>query len=233
LTRRGLSLCVLGLAAGCIFPHPAPPPPRAECPGRLAHAVQPGENLYRIALRYGLRPEAVARANGLDDPGKLHAGQVLCIPPSVPERVETARAPDRPHLDWPIRGVFYGRFGKRGGEVHDGIDLAAPAGTPVQAAGPGKVLFAGEQRGYGLLVILEHAPGLVTLYAHNRDLRVTEGQEVRARQVVATVGESGHSSGPHLHFEVRVDGVPVDPLPYLGPPPPASGAGVPTKAGPA
>lgn len=122
-------------------------------------------------------------------------------------------------LEWPLRGVFYGRFGRRGGEVHDGIDLAAPAGTPVKTAAAGRVLFAGEQRGYGLLVIVEHGPGLVTLYAHNRDVRVREGQAVRDRQVVATVGESGKTSGPHLHFEVRVNGVPVDPLRFLGSPP--------------
>ena len=124
-------------------------------------------------------------------------------------------------LEWPLRGVVYGRFGKRGGEPHDGIDLAAPAGTPVRTAGAGRVLYAGEQRGYGLLVIVEHAPGKVTLYAHNRDLRVREGQEVRDHQVIATVGESGRTTGPHLHFEVRINGIAVDPLAHLGPAPPA------------
>lgn len=119
-------------------------------------------------------------------------------------------------LQWPLRGVLYARFGKKGKEPHDGIDLAAPEGTPVATAAEGTVLYAGEQRGYGLIAIVEHENGLVTLYAHNRDLRVKTGQRVRAGQVVATVGESGRTSGPHLHFEVRKDGVPVDPLPYLG-----------------
>jgi murein DD-endopeptidase MepM/ murein hydrolase activator NlpD len=120
-------------------------------------------------------------------------------------------------LDWPLRGVLYGRFGKKGKEPHDGIDLAAPSGTPVKTAQEGKVLYAGEQQGYGLIVIVQHPNGLITLYAHNRDLRVTTGQMVRRSQVIATVGESGRTSGPHLHFEVRVDGKPVDPLDYLGP----------------
>lgn len=120
-------------------------------------------------------------------------------------------------LDWPLRGVLYGRFGKKGKEPHDGIDLAAPSGTPVKTAQEGNVLYAGEQQGYGLIVIVQHPSGLITLYAHNRDLRVKTGQTVRRSQVIATVGESGRTSGPHLHFEVRVDGKPVDPLDYLGP----------------
>lgn len=124
-------------------------------------------------------------------------------------------------LSWPLRGVLYARFGKKGKELHDGIDLAAPAGLPVKSAAAGTVLFAGEQKGYGLIVIVEHDHGLITLYAHNRDLRVKTGQKVREGQVVATVGDSGRTSGPHLHFEVRKDGVPVDPLDFLGAVPPA------------
>ena len=122
-------------------------------------------------------------------------------------------------LQWPLRGVLYARFGKKGREPHDGIDLAAPAGTPVRTAGEGMVLFAGPQSGYGLIVVVGHEKGLVTVYAHSRDLRVRTGQNVRPGQVIATVGESGKTSGPHLHFEVRVEGEPVDPLRFLGPVP--------------
>ncbi len=125
-------------------------------------------------------------------------------------------------LAWPLRGVLYAKFGRKGNDPHDGIDLSAPAGAPVKAAAPGSVLYAGEQKGYGLIVIVEHANALITLYAHNRDLRVKTGQKVRDGQVVATVGDSGRTSGPHLHFEVRKDGQPVDPLDYLGPVPPAT-----------
>lgn len=141
----------------------------------------------------------------------------------VPRPSASQRAPARPvpetkgTLDWPLRGVLYARFGKKGREPHDGIDLAVPVGTPVKTAQEGDVLYAGEQRGYGLIVIIQHSDRLITLYAHNRDLRVRTGQKVRRGQVVATVGESGKTSGPQLHFEVRVDGKPVDPLDYLGP----------------
>lgn len=156
-----------------------------------------------VAGRGGLppRPSSTARSGGAQR-GK---GTARPVPAT------------RGLLDWPLRGVLYGRFGKKGKEPHDGIDLAAPAGTPVKTAQEGKVLYAGEQQGYGLIVIVEHSNGLITLYAHNRDLRVRTGQAVRRSQVIATVGESGRTSGPHLHFEVRVDGKPVDPLDYLGP----------------
>lgn len=142
--------------------------------------------------------------------------------PSSGSEAKPADKPTRGTLDWPLRGVLYGRFGKKGREPHDGIDLAAPAGTPIKTAQEGTVLYAGEQRGYGLIVIIEHSPRLITLYAHNRDLRVRTGQQVRRGQVIATVGESGKTSGPQLHFEVRVDGKPMDPLDYLGPLPPPS-----------
>ena len=128
-------------------------------------------------------------------------------------------------LDWPLRGVLYGRYGRKGSERHDGIDLAAPSGTPVKTARAGTVLYAGEQKGYGKIAIIDHGGGLVTLYAHNRDVRVKTGQKVRDGQVVATVGSSGRTSGPHLHFEVRKDGLPVDPLKYLGAPPGKSAHG--------
>ncbi len=155
-------------------------------------------------------------------PGRIESSVLGAIPSST----QGSRQPAVAHrssaqLQWPLRGVLYARFGRKGKSPHDGIDLAAPAGTPVRTAGEGAVLFAGPQQGYGLLVIIEHSHGLVTVYAHNRDLRVKTGQTVRDGQVIATVGESGKTSGPHLHFEVRQDGAPVDPLEFLGPPPSA------------
>ena len=213
----------------------------------VRHKVAPGETMYRIAKNYGITVEELSAANGISDPRTLALGQELLIPgfdtptpgnkPSTsgasprPPVVVTApgRAAPRPRpvpetkgtLDWPLRGVLYARFGKKGREPHDGIDLAVPAGTPVKTGQEGEVLYAGEQRGYGLIVIIRHSERLITLYAHNRDLRVRTGQKVRRGQVIATVGESGKTSGPQLHFEVRVDGKPVDPLDYLGPLPSA------------
>ena len=183
------------------------------------------ESLARAAAAAGRQPGA-ARDPGQASPRTGEPAPTAKPPPPPP--VSKVRVSDPKRLGplaWPVRGVLYARYGRKGGEPHDGIDLAAPAGTPVRTAAPGTVLYAGEQAGYGFIVLVEHAGGLMTLYAHNRDLRVREGQEVREGQVVATVGETGKTSGPHLHFEVRKGGLPVDPLLYLGPVPPAGSGG--------
>lgn len=188
--------------------------PGFEKPVRVATESSPAPEPTRERPVPGSKPPA----SGTSAPAR---SPVVVTAPS--RQTPRPAAPSRPvpetkgMLDWPLRGVLYARFGKKGREPHDGIDLAAPAGTPVKTAQEGSVLYAGEQRGYGLIVIIQHSEHLITLYAHNRDLRVRTGQKVRRGQVIATVGESGKTSGPQLHFEVRVGGKPVDPLDYLGP----------------
>src|SRR5262249_11129938 len=141
-------------------------------------------------------------------PPRLEASLVgPCPAPSSSRSTPPPRPAAHPAApEWPPRGVLYARFGRKGKTPHDGIDLSAPAGTPVKTAGEGTVLFAGPQQGYGLLVIVEHAHGLVSVYAHNRDLRVRTGQAIREGQDIATVSESGRTSGPHLHAAVSYTG---------------------------
>jgi murein DD-endopeptidase MepM/ murein hydrolase activator NlpD len=130
-------------------------------------------------------------------------------PPSRRSRAERGR------LRWPVKGLLYSRFGMRQGQRHDGIDVAAPEGAPVTAAADGTVVYAGQQSGYGHVVILRHPGGLLTLYAHNAKVLVAEGSRVRAGEAIARVGQSGSTTGPHLHFEVREGTRPRDPLLYL------------------
>jgi lipoprotein NlpD len=118
-------------------------------------------------------------------------------------------------LAWPLQGVLYGRYGVRSGRRHDGIDLAAPEGSAIGAAAAGTVIYAGEQSGYGSIVILRHVDGLVTLYAHCSEILVGEGREVRRGEPIARVGQTGRTSGPHLHFEVREGTRPRNPLLFL------------------
>jgi hypothetical protein len=106
-------------------------------------------------------------------------------------------------------------FGPRGETHHDGIDIAAPIGTPVRAARGGRVLYSDELRGYGNLLIIEHGDGYATVYAHNRANLVKTGAAVRQGEVVAEVGETGDSSQPNLHFEVRQQNVARNPVYYL------------------
>lgn len=106
-------------------------------------------------------------------------------------------------------------FGHRWGRLHAGLDLAAGIGAPVRAVTTATVLSAATGGGYGKVVRLQHADRTVTVYAHLSEISVTVGQQVPAGHVVGLEGNSGHSTGPHLHFEVRVDGVPVDPAAWL------------------
>jgi murein DD-endopeptidase MepM/ murein hydrolase activator NlpD len=135
--------------------------------------------------------------------------------PSTPTPSSTARAGGRLALRWPVKGVLYSRFGMRQGQRHDGIDVAAPEGSPVAAAADGQVVYAGAQPGYGQVVILRHQGGLLTLYAHMSKVLVADGSRVKGGDAIARVGQSGRTTGPHLHFEVREGTRPRDPLLYL------------------
>jgi murein DD-endopeptidase MepM/ murein hydrolase activator NlpD len=118
-------------------------------------------------------------------------------------------------LIWPVNGPVTSGFGMRWGRMHTGIDIAVPAGTPVHASASGTVVYAGWMSGYGYLVAIDHGNGLATAYAHNSSLLVAVGQHVAQGDTISLSGSTGHSTGPHVHFEVRVNGVPVDPLLYL------------------
>ncbi|MDP4151834.1 MAG: peptidoglycan DD-metalloendopeptidase family protein [Bacillota bacterium] len=119
-------------------------------------------------------------------------------------------------LRYPVGGYVSSRFGvSRGASFHTGLDLACSRGTPIAAADGGTVVFAGRSGGYGLLVKISHGNGYETYYAHCSVLLVQEGQKVAKGEIIAKVGTTGNSTGPHLHFEVRVNGQPQNPLNYL------------------
>jgi murein DD-endopeptidase MepM/ murein hydrolase activator NlpD len=201
----------------------------------VVHVVRRGETLYRIAKAYGMKASDLMETNGISDPRTVAVGTELFlpgvsrtveVPPApAPERAHAGGAPApaapapaaaaKPVLGWPLRGVLYGRFGVRGGARHDGIDLAAPEGTPVLAAAEGTAIYVGEQTGFGKVVILRHDGGLVTVYAHNSAVLVREGARVARGQPIARVGQTGRTSGPHLHFEVREGTRPRNPLLYV------------------
>jgi murein DD-endopeptidase MepM/ murein hydrolase activator NlpD len=126
---------------------------------------------------------------------------------------------------WPVQGRLMGGFGERQdpfsgeGAYHTGVDISAPIGTPVQSSADGRVQFAGNYYGYGRLIIINHGNNYQTYYAHLSNIAVTEGQEVTRGEHIGNVGMSGRSTGPHLHYEVRIGNSPVNPYRFLNRPP--------------
>jgi murein DD-endopeptidase MepM/ murein hydrolase activator NlpD len=118
-------------------------------------------------------------------------------------------------LIWPVNGPIVSPFGMRWGRLHAGVDIAVPSGTPVRAAASGTVAIAGWVSGYGNYICIQHGGALSTCYGHNSSLGVSTGQQVGQGQVIASSGCTGHCLGPHVHFETRINGAPVDPMGYL------------------
>lgn len=141
--------------------------------------------------------------------------------PAVAGSAASAEAGSSTGAHRPVVGRVSSEFGMRTHPVtgvrksHTGIDFAAPTGTPIEAAAAGTVTFAGVRGGYGNLVIVDHGDGTETRYAHQHRIDVGVGQQVQRGQQLGTVGSTGMSTGPHLHFEVRRDGTPIDPRPWL------------------
>lgn len=125
----------------------------------------------------------------------------------------------RGKFGWPVGGVVTSGFGQRclgsSCRMHTGIDISAPVGTPVGASAAGTVIAAGYQGAYGNTVVIDHGDGFSTLYAHLDSVSVSSGQRVGRGTIVGTVGTTGNSTGPHLHFEIRYNGAPQDPMAYL------------------
>ena len=130
-------------------------------------------------------------------------------------RTGTDTTPSAAGLIWPVSGPVTSPFGMRWGRTHEGIDIGVPEGTPIHAAASGSVIYAGWEEGYGNLVVLDNGGNLATAYAHQSRIAVSIGQPVAQGDVIGYSGCTGHCLGPHLHFEVRINGSPVDPLGYL------------------
>jgi murein DD-endopeptidase MepM/ murein hydrolase activator NlpD len=116
---------------------------------------------------------------------------------------------------WPVNGPVVSPFGMRWGRLHAGIDIGVPSGTAIRASKSGTVAIAGWMGGYGNYTCINHGGGIATCYAHQSSIGVSVGQSVKQGQVIGSVGCTGHCFGPHLHFEVRINGTPVNPLGYL------------------
>jgi lipoprotein NlpD len=233
------ALAALALS-GC--PGPGPDPAGSKQHVELSgiwHELQQGDRLDKLARRYDIPLQDIEEINGLERWEKLEPGRKIFIPgaargageggkgsgkaraagkgSSPPATMQAAAPRPAGSFVFPVpSGKVTSRFGVRSKRRHEGIDIAAPAGTAVLAAAGGKVIYAGSGvRGYGNLILIRHQGGIVTVYAHNRRNLVKEGEEVGQGQVIAEVGHTGRASGDHLHFEVRRGDTPVDPSGFV------------------
>ncbi len=186
-----------------------------------------------VSAAYGInQPASTAQENGIP----LHADAAPDLRESIEQYnfLQSAsfsgiyhhyayrwQAHNEPSL-WPVVGILRSSFGGRSdpfsgeGAFHTGVDLQTPSGTPVRVSGDGVVVSAGWGGSYGKLVVVDHGNRLDTYYAHLSQLMVIPGEEVRRGEVIALSGSSGHATGPHLHYEVRLNGTAVNPYRYLG-----------------
>ncbi len=181
-------------------------------PTSTAHTVRSGESLWSIATKYRTSVSALATANGLSSRGVIYPGQQLVVPGSgtVASRGSLSNS-----LVWPVSGTITSGYGPRWGKFHYAIDIAAPKGRPIKAATAGVIEYSGWKTSYGYCVVIDHGRGVKTVYGHASKLYVRKGDRVAAGQTIAAVGSTGFSTGPHVHFEVVVNGRNVNPLAYL------------------
>ncbi|MFC2095197.1 LysM peptidoglycan-binding domain-containing M23 family metallopeptidase [Candidatus Bipolaricaulota bacterium] len=190
----------------------------------IVHIIQPGQTLTDIARSYAIPVETLTEANDLRDGSIIFAGDRILIPGATTSfwsNVVVLSHGVSSLFIWPLEGEVVSPFGWRVHPVlgdrhnHEGIDIDVPEGTAVRASAGGEVFFYGEQPGYGNVLIIEHPNGFYSLYGHLADSFVFEGQYVDMGQAVAQSGNTGISSGPHLHFEIRNREYPIDPERYL------------------
>lgn len=187
------------------------------------HTVAQDETLSAIAKRYQVDLQHLAEVNDLKPPYTIRAQDRLFIPGARTEENSLPRAtgegPQVKRFDgvlaWPVRGPIISQFGVRQGVQHNGITIAAPAGSTVRSAADGRVGHVGNIPGYGDVVLIEHPNRLVTVYAHLHQITVQTGKQVKQGEGIGTVGTSGRADAPCLYFEVRSRSQPRNPLFFL------------------
>ena len=205
----------------------------------LSVKIARGQTLAALAKKYDVTESAIRMANRLDAKAVVKTGTEIFIPGASQavvayrrdagsgglsgKAVEIAHAPSgfSGRFTWPVSGKISSPFGWRRHPIaklrkfHTGIDIIAPRHTPIKAAQSGQVIFSGWMSGYGRTIVIRHSGSYTTLYAHAQTLNVRKGQNVAKGQKIASVGTSGRSTGPHLHFEVRINDKPSNPIRYL------------------
>ncbi|MFH0839448.1 MAG: LysM peptidoglycan-binding domain-containing M23 family metallopeptidase [Candidatus Omnitrophota bacterium] len=208
---------------GCASVRPRLERPSARYPKGVYYEVKRGDTLWKISKLYDVSVNDIVRANRLPDATKISSGQKLFIPRSGGDSEELKYTRTSPGVwgetkfAWPVSGKVISCFGaKKGLITNKGIDIKASEGTGVIAADDGLVSFVDENmKGLGKTVIIDHGNGFSTVYAHNSEILVKAGDEVKKSTVIAKVGKTGRASEPYLHFQIRKGHEPQNPFNYL------------------
>ena len=247
--RKGISARTIIDANRLQPPYKLRPGQRLKIPPPRRYRVVRGDTLFGISRRFRVGAFELARLNRLAPPYNIYRDQLLSLPGatavadpnttagrkprakpkhgakpiSLPPVAVRTKAP-RGRFIWPVSGRIVSGYGPKGEGLHnDGINIAAPRGSPVRAAGAGIVAYAGnELRGFGNLLLIRHAGGWVTAYAHNQELLVKRGDKVRQGQAIARIGSTGRVIEPQLHFEIRRGRRAIDPARQLAAAPASS-----------
>jgi LysM repeat protein len=196
----------------------------------VTHTIKRGDTLNAIASRYKSKAEDILEVNKLADASELKIGAKVVVPDGIPppsarpilsrsgladlRSIFKPATPIAGKLNWPTTRQRITQYFR--GWRHTGLDIGAPIGQPIYASNDGIVITSGwNSKGYGLYVIIDHGNGFHTLYAHNSQNLVKKGVRVKKGDIIAAVGSTGRSTGPHVHYEVRVNGTRVNPLDYL------------------
>ncbi len=192
--------------------------------------IEAGDTLWNIAIEHNIDVSTLIAYNNIDNPKLIHIGDIIELPETenIEQPVETALSSRASSaitsastntnisFSWPLVGTITSRFGQRSSGSHHGIDIAADSGTQFIAAAAGLVSFAGWHSDiYGNAIIIDHNDITQTLYGHASKILVSEGETVTAGQIIGEVGATGNATGPHLHFEIRINDEAVDPQEYL------------------
>lgn len=186
------------------------------------HTIAKGETMWDISQKYETNVARIINANPGKSPNQLKIGDKLNIPDSTNSRPVLAyNAPSRSSSSmasqfiWPIVGAITSKYGWRSTGFHHGLDIAGDLGDSIKASAAGTVIFADYKPVYGKTIIIEHSNGHETLYAHMQSIKVNPGTKVAKGQVIGSIGVTGRTTGPHLHFEVKKGSENIDPLEYL------------------
>ncbi|QVM83432.1 LysM peptidoglycan-binding domain-containing M23 family metallopeptidase [Novosphingobium decolorationis] len=224
--RTGVARVLIAEANGLEPPYVLKVGQRLAIPRTRRHTVAKGDSGFSIALEYGVPWDAIAVASGIEPDASVRPGQELVIPSLVATRATPAAAtattapkPAAPapstRFLWPVKGPINRGF-KLGSDYHDGLDIKAARGTMVRAAAAGTVRFAGlEKEQFGNLVVIDHGGDWFTAYAFLSRITVKNGTNVAKGERIGLVGDTGEAKGNELHFEIRHDGAPVNPVDEL------------------